>query len=600
MIEEIGSDLASFKTLKFHEGLNVLLADKSEGAGDRQSRNSAGKTSFVELVHFLFGAEAPPKGIFRSEPLRDYLFYGSFSLGSSQIRTSRTGSAPNTVRLEGDLGALRSRGGHDTTTNDSRSSGGSLFNSNLPTERIRNAEWRDLLGKHWFDLPPKGEAERFSPSFRSLFSMVARRQQSGGFLRPQQHSEKQPLWNQQSATSYLVGLDESLPARFQKLRVEEKLAKSLRSSASSGDLGQYFGPAAEMRARLMVSEARASRLRAELEGFRVVEEYHELEREANEITAQLSEMNLSSLADRELLQELRTATESETAPGMLDLDKLYREAGIVLPDATRRRLADVQHFHQTIVENRRSHLRSEIESAEARIASRNDEKASLDRRRADIMRLLESGGALEHYTDMREELGRTQGDCEALRQRLETAERLESTRTQLDMERSRLVEQLRDDVRERDQIVREAILCFEDLSQSLYERPGILTISATPDGPSFEAHIEGERSRGITNMQIFCFDMMLAELGMKRGRWPGFLIHDSHLFDGVDERQVGKALQLGAERAERQGLQYIVTLNSDAVPREGFRRGFNLYDYVIEPRLTDAEETGGLFGFRFG
>ena len=43
-----------------------------------------------------------------------------------------------------------------------------------------------------------------------------------------------------------------------------------------------------------------------------------------------------------------------------------------------------------------------------------------------------------------------------------------------------------------------------------------------------------------TNTIIFCFDLMLADLATRRGLSPGFLIHDSHLFDGVDERQVAK------------------------------------------------------------
>jgi uncharacterized protein YydD (DUF2326 family) len=92
---------------------------------------------------------------------------------------------------------------------------------------------------------------------------------------------------------------------------------------------------------------------------------------------------------------------------------------------------------------------------------------------------------------------------------------------------------------------------------------------------------------------------MLTELSCKKGRGPGFLIHDSHLFDGVDERQVAKALQLGAERAEALGVQYIVTMNSDALPDSGFKRGFNIRDHILEAKLTDATETGGLFGLRF-
>jgi hypothetical protein len=44
------------------------------------------------------------------------------------------------------------------------------------------------------------------------------------------------------------------------------------------------------------------------------------------------------------------------------------------------------------------------------------------------MGLLQSGGALEHYTNLREEVGRPEAEIEGLRQRLETAERVESTK----------------------------------------------------------------------------------------------------------------------------------------------------------------------------
>ena len=119
------------------------------------------------------------------------------------------------------------------------------------------------------------------------------------------------------------------------------------------------------------------------------------------------------------------------------------------------------------------------------------------------------------------------------------------------------------------------------------------------NGPVFEVKIESQRSKGIHNMQIFCFDMMLSILGKKRGRYPGFLVHDSHLFDGVDEASVARALQLGAERSREHGFQYLVTMNSDALPKDGFDKGFRIEDYILPVRLTDASETGGLFGLRF-
>jgi uncharacterized protein YydD (DUF2326 family) len=215
------------------------------------------------------------------------------------------------------------------------------------------------------------------------------------------------------------------------------------------------------------------------------------------------------------------------------------------------------------------------------------------------MGILQSGGALEHYARMQEEAGRSEAEAESYRQRLATAERIESTKAELDIERARLLRALQDDLHERREVISEAILIFESLSNALYEKAGSLTISATPNGPAVDIRIDAQRSKGITNMQIFCFDLMLADLATRRGLGPGFLIHDSHLFDGVDERQVAKALQLGADHSSAVGYQYVVTMNSDALPRDGFRPGFDVNEFVLRTKLTDATETGGLFGLRF-
>lgn len=320
---------------------------------------------------------------------------------------------------------------------------------------------------------------------------------------------------------------------------------------------------------------------------------------AQALTSRINDSNTENVADRTLVSELQASIEAEDSPDVGDLEKLYAESGIVLPELARRRFEEVARFHKAVISNRRSHLEGEIESATQRIDARDRSKIELDRRRRQIMELLQSGGALEHYTRLREELGRAEGETEVLRQRKEIAERLETTRTEVDLRRTQLLKALQDDIRERDEIIGEAISIFADLSEALYEQAGSLTVSATKSGPKFEVHIDSERSKGITNMQIFCFDLMLAEMLARNDRFPGFLIHDSHLFDGVDERQVAKALQLGAERAEAGGFQYIVTLNSDAVPTEGFQAGFDLHDHLIDTRLTDATETGGLFGIRF-
>lgn len=586
MIHGFSSDLKSFKTLTFRPGLNVLLADKSEGANDRQSRNGAGKTSFIELVHFLFGADARKDSIFRSEALTDWSFNVAVDIAGKAISVERSGAKPSRIVVNGSLESWPIP---------------PQFESKSGLYELSNESWKVNLGQIWFGLPMSAgdEAERFQPSFRSLFSYFVRRQNSGGFQQPMQHSGMQQAWDQQVSISYLLGLDWSIPGRFQELRSQEKVAQELRKAARSGDLGRFFGRAADLRTKLTVAEARATRLRQQLESFEVVPEYKSLEREANEITREIDSMNVENVIDGDLLQQLRASYSDEDAPDLGDVTKLYAEAGVVLPDMVRRRFDEVERFHRSIIENRRAHLAAEIASAEARVAERDQRTAERDRRRRQIMGVLNSGGALEHYVSLREEAGRAEAEVEGLRQRLETAERIESTKAELDIERANLSKALRDDIHERADIIREAILAFEALSESLYEKAGSLTISETASGPQFDVHIEGQRSKGITNMQIFCFDLMLTEISLRNGRGPGFLIHDSHLFDGVDERQVAKALQLGAERAKAAGFQYIVTMNSDALPRDGFKAGFDVRSHIIDAKLTDATDNGGLFGLRF-
>lgn len=596
MIRSVGADRESFKTMTFGPGLNVILADKSRDSSDRQSRNGAGKTSFVELLHFLFGADAKPGGIFRSDALRDWTFTAAVDVGGRECSVSRSGQKPSRIDVAGDFGDWPAASAGDTP----------LFREEeappvaLRRRAILNEEWKGALGAAWFGLPVgRGGTERFHPTFRSLFSFVARRQESGGFLNPMQHSTMQQVWDRQVTVCYLLGLDWSIPVHFQELRDREKVRKELRKAAQTGELGPYIGNTAELRTRLAVAENRADGLRERLESFQVVPQYKELEVEASRITGEIDNLNIENVVDHDLIRELQESLTMERAPDTQDLAKVYAEVGIVLPGLARRRIAEVERFHRTIIENRRTHLGAEIESAQERVAERDRRKVRLDDRRSQVMGLLKAGGALDHYTGLREELGRAEADVEMLKQKLATAERLDRTQTELALDRTRLVKALQDDIRERDDILREVIVSFEALSRSLYELAGSLVISDTPNGPRFEAHIEAERSKGITNMQIFCFDLMLMEICGRRGRWPGFLIHDSHLFDGVDERQVAKALQVGAERAAAGGFQYIVTLNSDSLPAEGFAEGFDVRDYVVEPRLTDKTETGGLFGVRF-
>jgi uncharacterized protein YydD (DUF2326 family) len=572
MIHRIFSDLPSFKALQFHQGLNVLLADKSPGATDRQTRNGAGKTSLVELIHFLLGASLQ-RSIFHVEPLKSASFGMEFDLRGSRLGVHRSGLSAARIHVEG-----------------------VPVEWGLPKE-LSNEGWKAVLGGAIFGLPPP-ESVKEAPSFRDLFRYFARRQREGGFFSPAQSFTRQQTGPRQVAITYLLGLDWSIPQEWQRVRDQEGRLKELKKAAGEGTLGPIIGSAAALRTQLAVAEARARKLKAELASFRVHEQYHELEAEASRLTRQLNELADENALDRQRSEELGAAVVAEAPPPPPDLERLYNEAGVVLSGAVMRRFAELQQFHDSVVRNRKSYLQGELNALDERIQGRNRRKKEIDQRRAEVMEILRSHGALEHFSKLQSELSRVEAETENLRHRYAAAEALESSKSTMALERTRLLTRLQEDYREQEDVLRQAIVVFEEISRDLYEDAGSLTITPTQNGPEVDIQIHGAKSKGIQNMQIFCFDMMLTRLCAERGRGPGFLIHDSHLFDGVDERQVAKALQIGAKLSDELGFQYIVTLNSDAVPRE-LPPGFSLRQHLLPVRLTDATEDGGLFGMRF-
>jgi uncharacterized protein YydD (DUF2326 family) len=100
VILSIESDLATFKPIRFHSGLNVLLSDKSPTSGEKQTRNSAGKSSFVEIVHFLLGSKAGKESLLRNEALVQSTFRGTFRIGDNEIVVTRCGSDSSKIFID--------------------------------------------------------------------------------------------------------------------------------------------------------------------------------------------------------------------------------------------------------------------------------------------------------------------------------------------------------------------------------------------------------------------------------------------------------------------------------------------------------------------
>jgi uncharacterized protein YydD (DUF2326 family) len=590
MIVSIESSIPTFKSVRFQPGLNVLLADTRPESTEKQTRNSAGKTSLVEIVHFLLGANCEKESLFRTKELIHHTFTGAFDIGGVLFTIRRSGSEPSKVFLLG--------GGHDQRELPKRT------DKTSGTTFVSNVNWRVFLGHAMFGLPAILNGTIFedagTPTFRSMFSYFARRRNSGAFLYPERHAEQQQRWDWQVSLSYLLGLDWQVPSEFQKLRVRERSLEELRKAAKGGSFGEVMGTVAELRPQVTIAATKAEKLHDQLSRFEVLDSYRDLSRRAAHAKTEMQAIARELVVLNETLEHLERALAAEEPPARSDLERVYTAAGVELPGVALRRFDDVKRFYESVVENRRAHLRQEITETKESIASGESRLAVLDADRSDILKTLEGRGALEDFLSLQRELATIEASAATLRERFKAAELLEGEATQLVLDRVNLKRRLQEDYQQRKTALDEAILIIADVISELYDdRSGRFIVEATDNGPEFRISIEGDRGGGISNMEIFCLDLALMKLVTKRFGGPGFLIHDSHLFDGVDVRQITRALLLGHRATHGKNLQYVVTMNSDIFDNLPLPKEIDREKIVLKTRLSDETETGGLFGFRF-
>lgn len=581
MIHSVRSTLESFRTVEFQPGMNVVLADTTKKASEKDSRNGLGKTTLLSVIDFCFGAqERRGKGLL-AEPLRGVAFMVELTVGGKRLLVTRRTSDPSWVTIETSEGGEVDLFGKATNT----------------STEISVREWTRLLGVQMFGLPRDSEERPGVPSFRALISYFLRTGK-GAFLEPFFTTPKLQLAELQIYNTYLLGLEWMHAVEWKQLRERQKELKSLKISAKRGMVKEMLGSLGQLKAHRVQLVDQQLRQRADLKAFKVHPQYEQIENEADDLTQKLHELSNEEVSERQLLTLYRQSLVDERVPAAERIAGLFEQAGIAFPDMVKRRLDEVEVFHKTVVENRRKFLTVEVERLEAASAGRRARVRELSDRRAVLMSILETHRALDEYTKLQSLLSETEVRLADIERRIGMLTEFEQGSTETAIAFKRLEQRAKADLAERDGVYQAAVKQFSANSQALYDVPGDLIIDIGPNGHRFGVEIQRSDSDGVGNMKIFCYDLLLAQMWSQRPQSPGFLAHDSTIFDGVDERQVAHALELAARESERCGFQYICTMNSDAVPISRFSKGFTI-DPFVRLRLTDTDPAGCLMGLRY-
>ncbi len=592
MIHSITSTDPRFRSVSFGPGLNIVLAERAEGSSEKDSRNGLGKSSLIEIIQFCLGAQFNKKHPLAKPEIRDATYTLELDLAGNRFRVSRCPAQASTVVIAGPIALLTPPSSQADLALDRQ------------TASMDCAEWNRVLGRVLFGLSKEVESHLFAPSFRGLIGYFARRG-AHAFAQPFETFAKQKGWQVQVHTAYLLQLDWRYPARGQALRHEEKILKTLRESAREGvripgiTPTDHLGQLEAARADLV---RHSEKERVDLASFRVHPQYRELEIEASKLTRELHGLSSANITSREMLDLYQSTLREEISVEAPEIDRLYREAGFTLPERISRRLEEVQNFHSRLIKNRRTFLTEAIERLEFEIAQREISLTEMTNRRADLMQVLKTHGALDEYTMLQRRMLETSAQLADLNRRIEATRSFNRKSTELKANLAQLEAEVTRDFDERRVSLQAALTLFNEHSHALYESPGRLIIEqGSKGGYRFDHEIPRKAAQAVGQMVVFCYDLMLVRLLRRRPQrtlGDAFLIHDSTLFDGADERQFTRAIELVHAVSRAEGFQYICCLNSDRIPKSGFTDGFHWRDHV-QIHLTDGPESGGLFGFRF-
>ena len=580
MISSVRSNMASFKEVEFTPGFNVVLADRTKESTSGDSRNGLGKTTLFDIVHFCLGAQTRRNQGLLVAPLKGWTFTLEVKIEDRFLAVTRSTDEPNRVQLQGDVDDLADVGEHQ--------------NVGLA---VRIADWNTFLGQQLFGLSLEEPLPKYQPTFRSLFSYFVRRDRDA-FSSPFNHHRTQREWDKQVNNAFLLDLAWQHAGELQQLKDNENALNELRRAARDGLLQGLIGNLGNLEAERTRLDSEIRKQFETLQSFRVHPRYGEIEQSANELTSRIHQMSNANIADGRLVDLYRSSLEDDQDPDTDELLEVYEEVGVTMPDTVRRRLEEVQDFHRQIVANRRAYLQLEIQRIESGRSQRSLDLQAEIEKRAQFLEVLQTHGALQEFTGLQElylDLVSRRNDVD---NRISNLQRFEQGRSEVRVSRELLLQTARRDFEERREARATAINLFNSNSQTLYSAPGNLVVNIADTGFSFDVDILRSGSQGINNMKIFCYDLMLAQLWATKQPSPRLLMHDSTIFDGVDERQIAQSLELAHQEAENNGFQYVCALNSDTLPSNELSPAFDLESFV-RLRLTDESEEGGLLGIRY-
>jgi uncharacterized protein YydD (DUF2326 family) len=597
MIYSLSANKPSFNKgnpVEFHPGLNIILGMKSPDANARDTRNSLGKSTVLNLIDYCLGSNVPLS--LDKEELSEWSFTLDIDIGGSRVKVTRCllKAAQGIVCVSGDVSGWPIAPDIPAT------------NETPNNYSIEN--WRKLLGAVFFSLPFKQGTEEFAPSekppsYRELMGFFHRKSFQRDFAPSADNAKAIP---RDRALAYLFGLDWEYLSRYEALSAKEKEFRTIQAAATikRGEWG--MSNVRKFKAHCKELRKSCEKIKAQLSECKGDLLYQQVEAETENLSNELQTLRRAFYADRRALEAARQSLRDDFADiDVGGLRAMYEEAGLVFPGQVVRTLEEVAKFHKDVIQNRSDFLKEEIKRLKAAVKEKTSQMRRVDDSRAELLKQLETKGTMDEFTKLSNKSAELSAELSVKEQCLADNENAKARLTEIKEAKTTETATAKEEFGRRADKVELAQSSYAELATSLYQEggAGALEISfkektTKKSGYKFAATMPSSDGAGKSKMKLFAIDMTIYRQQKLCGHAGALMLHDGEMFTSVDGRQVAKALELAHKYSMERSGQYITGFNDDRLPTGVFADGFNVED-CIALRLYDGPAENKLLGIEF-
>ena len=580
MIYKLYANKKSFKEISFDKGLNIIAGEKGDDSSKKSTRNGVGKTTLIKIINFCLGSN---KDRLPFEELEGWIFSLVIDLFDEKI----------TVRREVNKNEIFVEGNTENFPIEPNNHNDSKYYS------LTN--WKIILGKGLFNFE-KDNSIKYNPTFRRLVHYFIRNNDEA-YNHPFKAVTGQKSVEWQVDNAFLLGLNWKDASEAQEIKDEKDDIKNLKKIYKEHFLKDLGKGITKTKGGLETEKIKLESLikenKNELARFEVNSQYKYYEKTANSHTNDINKLSDKRLILKQKLEQYKESIKSEASADSLDIEKIYNELGFYFENSIKKSLQLAKSFHSNLINNRKEFLEAEIINIKHAIVKIDELIDEENSKLSHIMKILDSSMALDKYRLLTDENTKNREKLEKIKSKLKDIDDIDIRENNLKIRKIEFGKIIKRDYEESKNSWSRAITLFDKNSKELYGKSGSLIIEYSEKGYKFKIEMDKGKSDGIRKMKIFCYDLTLLQLLSPKN--INFLIHDSNIFYGVDERQVAFALHHIHEESIKRNIQYICTINSDDIPYNELKihfKDFNI-DKYIKRHLKDSSPSETLLGFAF-